>query len=283
MTSRARRPPRQSRRGKALGQHFLRDGSTAARIVRAARVAPGDTVLEIGPGRGALTRRLAELARTLVLVEMDHALAEALRERHASSTNVHVVEADAREFEPGACPALSGAEYITTANLPYYAASPIIRNLLEAAHPPRSMVVMAQREVAQEMTAAPGRMGMLSVATQLYAEAELLFDVPPGAFSPPPKVTSSVVRLTRRPALAADVDDVNAFFRLARAGFSAPRKQIRNTLSRGLEIEPSEALRLLEEADIDSTRRPATLALSEWGALYRAWRRPDGAPQEPVE
>jgi len=130
-----------------------------------------------------------------------------------------------------------------------------------------------QAEVAESMSAEPGRMGLLSVATQFYAQARILFFVPPRAFRPPPKVRSAVVRLDVRSQPAVAIDDREAFFRLVRAGFAAPRKQLRNVLVLGLGLEPTAAEALLAEAAIDAQRRAQTLSMEEWARLYEAWRR----------
>ena len=238
----------------------------------ALRIAHEDVVVEIGPGRGALTHLLVQAApRALTLAELDHEMAEALRGKYADRPFVTVVEADARTVDPAALPGLGARPYKLVGNLPYYAASPIIRNFLESSHPPAVMVVMAQREVAAEMAAQPGEMGLVSVGVQLYADVEKLFDVPPAAFRPPPKVTSSLVRLTVLPEPRLDIDSTSAFFALVRAGFRAPRKQIRNSLAIGLDAPPAVAGAALERAGVDPQRRPATLSLEEWGKLYRVW------------
>jgi 16S rRNA (adenine1518-N6/adenine1519-N6)-dimethyltransferase len=134
------------------------------------------------------------------------------------------------------------------------------------------MIVMLQAEVAQSIAAPPGRMSLLSVGVQFYAQARVLFYVPPRAFHPPPKVRSAVIRLDVRPEPAVAVDDRQAFFHLVQAGFAAPRKQLRNALALGLGIDPASARGLLDTANIDPSRRAQTLRLDEWGCLYRAWR-----------
>jgi len=258
---------------RRLGQHFLKDPSVAARIVAAAEPSPDDTVVEIGPGRGALTRRLSDAVGRLVLLEIDAGLASRLRCEYAGDTRVQVVEGDARLLDPAGMPALSQRPYKAIGNLPYYAATPIVRLYLESTSPPVIMVVMVQREVAREMTAEPGKMGLLSVAVQLYAGARAVCTVPPRAFSPPPKVHSTVVRLDVRDRPVLALDSVDDFFTVARAGFSAPRKQLRNSLANGLRVPASDSATLLSDAGIDGTRRPATLSLREWGDLYQAWKQ----------
>ena len=268
---------------RRLGQHFLTDGDYAARIVRAAHITNEDNVVEVGPGRGALTHLIVQAApRVLTLLELDHDLAAALRERHADRDWVHVVETDARTADPQSLPGTGQGAYKLLGNLPYYAASPIIRNFLESTRPPAFMAVMVQREVADEMTARPGKMGLLAVGVQLYADVEKLFDVPPEAFRPPPRVVSSVVRLTTLPRPRLELDSTAGFFELVRAGFRAPRKQLRNSLALGLDIPGAQASEVLTRAGVDPVRRAATLSLDEWGGLYAAWRmhaaRAEAAP-----
>jgi 16S rRNA (adenine1518-N6/adenine1519-N6)-dimethyltransferase len=266
---------------KSLGQHFLNDPAIAARIVDAARIVPGETVLEIGPGRGAITGMLAEKADRLVLIELDGALAAMLSERYATAENVRVIESDARDLdldEGGDLPEVVGRPYKVVANLPYYAAANIIRRFLESDNPPTEIVVMIQREVALEMAAPEGKMGLLSIATRFYADTEVLFDVPGAAFIPPPKVTSSVIRLVRREDKPLELDDEAAFFAFVRAGFKAPRKQLHNSLARGLIVEVDEASEIIARAGVDSVRRPRTLSIEEWGRLYEARTALESSP-----
>jgi 16S rRNA (adenine1518-N6/adenine1519-N6)-dimethyltransferase len=255
---------------KSLGQNFLVDRRVRSRIVQAADLSPDDLVVEVGPGRGFLTRPLVERAGRVVAVEMDEALAGRLKESFSDRPNLTVVAADAREVDIGSLVGGS-ASYKLVANLPYYAASPIIRRFLEAGRKPALMVVMVQREVAQVMTAPPGKMGLLSVATQLYGRPRVVCHAPPRAFRPAPKVTSSVVRIDvfAEPAIA--LDSRERFFDLVRAGFSAPRKQLRNSLKNGLGITPQDAAAMLTGAGIDPTRRAQTLDLNEWAALYETY------------
>ena len=263
-------PPR-----KSLGQHFLTDRNILNAIADAAEVGPGDAVIEVGPGRGSLTDVLAERAGRVVAVELDAALADALAE--SAPPNVRVVQGDAREADPAAL--LGGcAPYKMLGNLPYYAATPILRAFLESACPPSRAAILVQKEVAEQFCAKPGAMSLASLAVQLYAHARIVRIVRPGSFNPPPKVTSAVVAITPRAgpsdeaALPDGIDDAARFFTLARAGFSAPRKQLRNALSGGLGVSPAEAEALLSAAGVEASRRAQTLAIEEWASLYRAWR-----------
>ncbi|MFH1140735.1 MAG: 16S rRNA (adenine(1518)-N(6)/adenine(1519)-N(6))-dimethyltransferase RsmA [Chloroflexota bacterium] len=252
---------------KALGQHFLVSRGAVATILRAAEIGPEDTVVEVGPGLGVMTSELVQRAKRVVAVELDQELAVAL-ERELGAAKLKMVCADARQVD---ITELSGGEpYKLVANLPYYAASPILRRFLESQHPPTRAVVMVQREVARNMAAQPGGMSLMSVGIQLYGRPRIVGYVPPASFYPPPKVTSAIVRIDVYPRPALALDDTEAFFKVVRAGFSAPRKQLRNALAQGLVVRAEEALALLEKAGVDPSRRPATLSLEEWGSLYRS-------------
>ena len=262
--------PQRNKARKSLGQHYLVDAVVLERILEAAELSAQDVVLEIGRGLGSLTRGLLERVASVIAVEMDPRLAASLASRLGNPANLTTVEADARTMDIGS---LVGGQagYKVVANLPYYAANPIVRRLLEAEPKPGLMVFMVQKEVAQVMVAEPGRMGLLSVAIQYYARPSLVCDVPPEAFNPPPKITSAVVRLEVRPEPAVAVADRDAFFALVRAGFSAPRKQLRNSLSHGLGVPGAEVGEFLEGLDLDGSRRAETLTIEEWAALYRGW------------
>ena len=256
-----------------MGQHFLADGRILSRIVAAAEIEPQDLVLEVGPGTGALTRRLTGRGARVVALELDPQLAADLPARLGNPPNLTVVECDARSLDPALVLQQDSAGYKVLGNLPYYAANPIIRRFLESAHKPRLMVVTLQQEVAQTMTAKPGKMGFLSVAVQYYADVRMVCSIPPRAFRPPPKVTSAVVRLDVRTDPPVDVSDTPAFFSLVRAGFSAPRKQLRNSLAQGLRAPTATVSQLLAESDLDGSRRPATLCLEEWAAIFSTWEQ----------
>ena len=261
-------PTRRAR--KSLGQNFLVDGGVRSRIVSAADLSPEDTVVEVGPGRGFLTRALAARAGSVVAVELDEALAMELDGK--GLPGVRVVCADAREVPVEAL--VDGASpYKLVANLPYYAASPIVRRFLESLHKPELMVVMVQREVAQTMAAKQGKMGLLSVATQVYGRPRVVCHVPPRAFRPTPKVWSSVVRIDVYDDPLVPFDSPGGFFEVVRAGFSAPRKQIRNSLANGLGMAAWESESVLVAAGIDPSRRAQTLTVAEWGQVYDARRR----------
>ena len=254
---------------KGLGQNFLVDRHALERIVAAAELTPADTVIEVGPGVGQLTRLLAGAAGRVVAVELDRQLVAALREELAVCANVEIVEADILQVDPAAL--AEGRPYKVVANLPYYITSAALRHLLEAEPPPTLLVVTVQKEVAQRITAAPGEMSLLAVGVQLYGRPRRVARIPAGAFYPPPKVDSAAVRIAVYPPgeRPVQVDDTAQFFSVVRAGFGQRRKQLRNALAAGLQLPPAEVEAALARARIDPHRRAETLSLDEWAALAR--------------
>jgi 16S rRNA (adenine1518-N6/adenine1519-N6)-dimethyltransferase len=241
--------------------------------VAAAALSPEDTVVEVGAGLGVLTEQLARRAGRVVAVEVDEGLHGYLRRRFESHPNLALVNADIRSLTPSRLLAAAGAQapYLVVANLPFYIAAPVLRHFLEASEPPSRLVVMVQKEVAESIVAGPGRQSLLGLSVQLYASPRLLFTVPPSAFYPPPKVHSAVLRIDVRETPAVTVDDRQRFFRFLRAGFSAPRKQLRNALSHALTLDPAAVASLLTGAGVDPRLRAQALGLEEWAALYRAF------------
>lgn len=257
---------------KSLGQHFLRDSGVLHDIARAVRVPPGGVVVEIGAGTGQLTEALLDAGHDVVALEIEDRLVGFLRQRFSGTLRLRVVRGDARDLELSALVA-PGVPFAVAGNLPYFAASPIIRRLLESDRKASDIVVMVQREVAREIAARPGAFSLLTISVQVYAEAEVLFDVAPEAFDPPPNVWSSVVRLTPRDESLVPAPDIEAFFDLVRKTFRNPRKQIHNCLTREAGLRPEQAQQSLAVAGIDPMRRPETLSIGEWLALLAATRR----------
>ena len=231
-------------------------------------------MIEVGAGSGLLTELLAQRASRLIAVEVDAELTAGLRERFRGRDNVSVVEADVLSISPEEVMTRGGGRlpYVVAGNLPYFIGSAILRHFLTVRAQPRWLLVTLQAEVARNIAAGPGKMSYLSVEMQYYAQPRLLFEIPAAAFRPPPKVRSAVLRLDTRQGTAVEVDDREAFFRLVKAGFAAPRKQLRNALSIGLERGAAEVEALLDVAGVEPTRRAQTLTLVEWRALYRAYR-----------
>ncbi len=247
------------------------------RIADALDLEPDGPVVEIGPGLGSLTEVLLDRGARVSAVEVDPGMCEHLARRFEGRPAFHLLCADVLSVSPAAILNAGRFEppYSVAGNLPYNIAAAAVRRFLEADPRPRRIVVMVQREVAQSMAARPGEMSLLGLSVQLYADARVLFTVPPSAFYPPPRVQSAVVRLDVAAEARAGVTDAAAFFRVARAGFSTPRKQLRNSLATGLRIPGAEAQRLIERAGIDPARRPGDLSLEEWAALTRTWRPPE--------
>lgn len=254
-----------------LGQHFLEDTTVINAIIEAADLSSNDTVVEVGPGRGALTGKLVEQAGRVLLLEYDTNLADRLALKYESNPSVRVLNVDAREFGSDLDPWLIESEYKVVANLPYYAANPITRNFLESTRKPTSMVIMVQREVANDMSAKPGDMSLLSLAIQIYSTAEHVVEAPPQCFNPPPKVHSSVLKLIPSDQTRISFESADDFFVLARCGFKSPRKQLHNSLSDGLFIPLEDARKLVEKTGFETSRRPSTLSLEDWQVLYDIW------------
>jgi len=257
---------------KGLAQHFLVDGGVVKKILDAAELSPTDTVIEVGPGLGVLTEELVKASGRVIAIELDQKLAAILQERIAVRSLV-VVNEDVLKTDPSELLKPYGIfEYKVVANLPYYITAPVIRHFLEASLKPRLMVLMVQREVAKQITAAPGDMSLLSVSVQFYGSPKIVAKVPARSFYPMPDVDSAVLRIDVNEHPRVAVDDIDAFFRLVKAGFSANRKQIINSLSHGLGYAKSEVGILLEKAGTEPQRRAETLSIEEWGSLYTAYR-----------
>lgn len=257
---------------RELGQHFLRDTGVLRDIAEAVHPPADGFVLEIGAGTGELTAELLRLHGTVVAIEMEPRLVRFLRRRFKSEPTLRIIEGDARTIDL-AEELGPGARFSAVGNLPYYAANPIIRHLLEGRPQPTEMVVMLQREVAKEVAVTSGKRSLLSLSVEVYAEAEYLFSVPPEAFDPPPKVWSGVVRLRVRPEARVPLERREAFFGLVSRTFRNPRKQIHNALAQGVWLPKGGAREALEMAGIDPMRRPETLELEEWLALLDAVER----------
>lgn len=256
---------------RSLGQHFLVDPNLQRKIADAPELRPGDTVVEIGPGRGALTRHLVERAGRLILVELDDELAERLRDVYAGRPGVEVVHADVLEVDLAAR-VDEPDRLVVVGNIPYNLTTPIIFRLLERPRP-REIVLTIQREVAERIVADPGtsEYGALSVGVRSVARAERLFDVSRHAFRPEPNVESSVLRIrpVRPPPLTPSEEE--ALRTLTRATFQWRRKQLGTTLRKHprYDLERDELEALAERADLDLRRRPETLSPDEMVELSR--------------
>jgi 16S rRNA (adenine1518-N6/adenine1519-N6)-dimethyltransferase len=253
------------RADKGLGQNFLQDPLALEKIISAAEIQPSDTVLEIGPGLGSLTRYLAVSAKEVVAVELDENLLPPLKAVLSPHQNIRLIQGDILKLSPKDLNLEN--DYIVVANIPYYITSAVIRHLLEGESKPRRMVLTVQEEVAQRIYAEPGDMSLLALSVQIYGKPRIAAHIPANAFFPAPKVDSAVliVDIYASPRIKEEL--LNAFFKLIKAGFSQKRKTLRNSLSSGLHISPTETANLLTQVNIDPQRRAETLSIEEWEKL----------------
>jgi 16S rRNA (adenine1518-N6/adenine1519-N6)-dimethyltransferase len=255
---------------KSLGQHFLSDRRILGRIADALQLKGDETVLEIGPGRGVLTDLLVDRAGRLIAIEYDRALAAMLRERYARRSNVLVAEADVLEVSLGE---LAAGPYVLVGNVPYYITTPI---LFHALVPPRAerAVYLVQREVAQRLSARPGtkEYGALTVNVAAVARADTLFGVPAGAFAPPPKVESAVVRITPLSDPLISPEEERPFRVLVQGAFGMRRKQMRRVVRSLFALDAERADVLLAAAGIEPADRPEVLSVQQFVALLRESR-----------
>ena len=272
----------EGRRGKPkLGQHFLVDSAAPMRIVEALGDISQGTVLEIGPGRGALTSLLAKRARRLIAVEIDRVLAAQLRMNFSQEPNVEIIEGDVLAIDfhtlfgpkPGSTrPGINQQPEAVrvVGNLPYFITSDILLRLFEFRQYFELIVLMVQREVAERLAATPGRSeyGLLSATAQLYARVEKLFTLPPDAFSPPPKVESAVVRLRMAPKIDSLRVSETGFISFLKLSFGQKRKTLWNNLKS--QYAPAVLRAALDKAGVKPTIRAEALSLEKSAALFRA-------------
>jgi 16S rRNA (adenine1518-N6/adenine1519-N6)-dimethyltransferase len=253
---------------KRLGQHFLTDARTLDRIADALEIGPDDTVIEIGPGRGALTDRLAARAGRVLAIEVDAMLVPILRARYADRPHVSIIESDVLQL---ALAAVAGGPFLLAGNVPYYITTPIIFHAMTRPRPERA-VFLVQREVAERAVAPPGskEYGALSVNLQALATVAVRGIVKPNAFNPPPGVDSAILSCVPRPDPVISAAEELAFKRLVLASFGLRRKQLRRVVRtvRGLSADQAEAA--LSVADLDPEARPETLSAHQFAALLRA-------------
>jgi len=276
----ARLPSEQMPQKPKLGQNFLVDAQAVERIVAALGDLAGRTVVEIGPGRGAMTGALAARAGRVVAIELDRELAAGLRwqfdpERMTSERVtpgcVKIVEQDILQFDFAAAAAEAGSRLRVVGNLPYYITSPILLKLAASHAALDVAVLMVQREVAERVTAAPGSrdFGLLSVTVQMYGPVEPLFTLPPSAFSPPPQVHSTVFRWRFAPRFAELGVDEGGFLRFLRQAFAQKRKTLANNL-RAAGVAPAAAATALASAGINALARAETVPIEALASLWRA-------------
>lgn len=257
-----------TRPNQDLGQNFLVEEKYLEKIIEAAEPLEGETVLEVGPGMGVLTRQLSKKAKEVIAIEVDPRMVEILKTLCIKCNNLTVRTMDIRHFNP-----TDLGDYKVIANLPYYITSLIIRKFLEEKNKPKEMVLMVQKEVAERICATPNRMSLLSVSVQFYANPKMIEIVPRDAFYPTPQVNSAIIKIT--PYSSPIFNDVapEKFFDLVKAGFSEKRKQVGNALLGFGPYTKDEIVSKLEAAGINPERRAETLSLEEWRRLYKQYWR----------
>jgi 16S rRNA (adenine1518-N6/adenine1519-N6)-dimethyltransferase len=265
MTRRGRDEPAHPRARKRLGQHFLTDPRILGRIADALELRADETVVEIGPGRGALTVQLAARAGRVVAVELDRALARSLRAAFAGDPRVEIIEGDVLDADLAA---LAGGPYALAGNVPYYITTPIVFRALRRPRPSRA-VFLVQREVAERMAAAPGtrEYGALSVNVQALADVSLLFHVAAGSFQPPPKVDSAVVRIVPRAHPDVRPEHEVQYGTLVIRAFGLRRKQMRRVVRTITGLDVAAVDRLLLAAAVDPEARPEMLTPAQFARL----------------
>jgi 16S rRNA (adenine1518-N6/adenine1519-N6)-dimethyltransferase len=253
---------------KSLGQNFMHDPNALEKIVSSAEVTSEDTVVEVGSGTGALTAKLAEKAHHVFSIEVDKRLQPILEDKFDDVPNVYFVFNDILKTDVSSL--VGNTDFIVVANVPYYISSAIIWHFLEPHHRPKRMVMTMQYEVAERIMEKPDNMSLLTVAVQFYGIPTIVNKLSPAVFWPRPNIYSAVMRIDTHQTPIVDVPSAKAFFRVVKAGFSMKRKQLKNSLSGGLQIKSKVARDLLQQANIDPQRRAETLSLEEWGDLTRA-------------
>lgn len=250
---------------KDLGQHFLIDEKALDKILETAKLSKSDTVVEVGPGMGILTRELCKRAGKVIAVELDTTMLTVLKTACIKHCNLQVENQDILKFDTSKL-----ENYKLVSNLPYYITSPVIRKFLEAENRPEEMVLLVQREVAERIAAKPSRMSILAVSVQFYSDPQIIAIVPRTSFFPAPKVDSAIlkIKIYKRPIF--DVDS-RLFFRIVKAGFGEKRKQLINSLAGGMHLNREWTEKWLKEAKINQQARAESLAMTDWYNLYVAY------------
>jgi 16S rRNA (adenine1518-N6/adenine1519-N6)-dimethyltransferase len=256
---------------RRLGQNFLIDRTFLTGMLSAAEIEPDNTILEVGPGLGVLTERLAKLTTRghLVAVELDDVLAQNLRERFSTCSNVEVVNADILKLDPASLLGERSTGYKVVANLPYYITSPVLRHFLESKRRPSLIVAMVQAEVAKRIVARPPDMSLLAVSVQVYGRPRLVSVVPPRAFYPQPRVESAVLRIEVFDEPTVQLENVDEFFGVVRAGFGQRRKQLANALADGLMLPKDHVCAVLRSCCLDGRLRAQELTIEDWACISR--------------
>jgi len=249
---------------KRLGQNFLIDKAAIKKIIEAADINSSDVVLEIGPGSGALTQELAKKAKKVIAIDKDYKMIDILKETLKDFNNVEIIQGDILKKS------FRIKNYKIVGNLPFYLSAPVIRQFLESYSPPKEMILVVQKEVGQRICANPPKMSILAVSVQFYSRPEIISYLSKRSFWPSPKVDSVIIKISpeipRTPKINRDL-----FFKIVKAGFSQPRKQLINNIYRGLKIDKESAEKWLLENKIQPSQRAETLNIEDWLNLTRSF------------
>jgi len=255
---------------KGLGQNFLIDRGTVKKVVEAAELTKKDVVLEIGPGLGVLTQEVAKKARRVIAVEKDPKMVKILKETLKGYPHIQIIQADIRKISP--------KSYKVVANLPFYLTAPVIRKFLESEKPAKEMTLVVQKEVGQRICARVPEMNLLAVSVQFYAIPKIISYISKKSFWPQPKVDAAIIKIiptviSKKSTIVDffDIEQRNLFFKIVKAGFSQPRKQLINNLSRGLKLKREKTENWLLKNKIQPTQRAETLTIENWLKLTKTY------------
>jgi len=253
---------------KKFGQNFLIDKGVPKDMVSVAELNPEDVVLEIGPGIGTLTQQLAKEAKKVIAVEKDREMITILKETLKDFKNIEIVNADILKWNPKY--KIQDTKYKVVGNLPFYLTAPVIRKFLESVKTkPELMVLVVQKEVGQRMCSKPPRSNLLAVSVQFYADTKIISYISKNSFWPQPKVDAAIVKIAPR---SLPMGDKETFFKIVKAGFSQPRKQLINNLSKGLKMDRQKTKTWLLKNGVQSTQRAETLTIKNWINLTKTFK-----------
>jgi 16S rRNA (adenine1518-N6/adenine1519-N6)-dimethyltransferase len=251
---------------KKLGQVFLKDNTIIEKIIKAGEISSKDQILEIGPGKGILTKALVATRADIVAVEKDPKLVNFLKNKFRNQLNLKIIQEDIRDFLKKH--EILSTEYKVISNIPYYLTSHLIQVLLESKNKPQEIVLMVQKEVAQRIISQPPRMNLLSLSTQFYAQSKIICYVSKTAFSPKPKVDSAIIKITPiKTKENINKKLIKQFFKTIKAGFKQPRKLLINNLSINLKIEKKEIKKAYQYFNIPLKSRAQDISLNKWISL----------------